>query len=291
VSLNIEQRARYAEKLAFRKISSSSLDWGPVLLRLGCAVTLGLSAFGGLPRHGTTLWTEPTLFVPDMQLSLVIGWDWLATAQYIIAIMLLFGFAIRLASLGVIGLALIGCVVFGRDFIMHYAFHFIAPALVLLICGAGKLSLDALINWPALTLKKPAPKVLWYLIQVMTGMTFVALAVDVKFLQPTLLIAILDHAKLNFFYIPTPWVALIMMMIEFLAGALLALGYLVRPISLFLLGAMIFFAVALGENPALHGNLFGLMLFLLAHGGKRFYPGLTVMRFRRLFKIRKLGEL
>ena len=55
--------------------------------------------------------------------------------------------------------------------------------------------------------------------------------------------------------------------VELPAGFLLALGRLVRPIAFFLLCAFTFFAVVLDESPALHSNLYGLMIMCLLRGG------------------------
>ncbi|UWQ79660.1 DoxX family protein [Leisingera sp. S132] len=251
-----------------RSITLHTRDIGPAVLRLGLAATLGLSALGGLPRHGTALWTQPTLFVPDMVLSTQPGWGWLAIVSLATAALLLAGAATQLAAGAVIVLSLVGCAVFGKVFILHYAGHFIAPSLLLMCCGGGKYSIDALL--PAkITLPgmKTHCEMHWGMAQLLAGLTFVSLAITVKFMQPNLLVAILEHSWFGFFGIPLPVVALIMMYVEVLAGVLLIFGRLVRPIALFLLGAFTFFVIILGESPALHGNLYGLMFMFLLRGG------------------------
>ncbi|WP_405112782.1 hypothetical protein L0Z65_17925 (plasmid) [Phaeobacter sp. BS52] len=138
---------------------------------------------------------------------------------------------------------------------------------LLLHVGSGALSLDRLLPPSLPPLLPNAPTLVWSLVQVTMGATFAAIAVLVKFLQPTLLIAILEHGDMWFFGLPLPVVALIMMAIELMAGVLLALGQLIRPISLLLLCAFSFFAISLQETPLLHGNLYGVFLFFLLHGG------------------------
>ncbi|MFW8634782.1 hypothetical protein [Cribrihabitans pelagius] len=268
-----------AAERVFARLRAASLDFGPLALRLGLGFTIGLNALGGLPRHGTGRWSEPALFVPDMQLSLAPGWEWLAPCAVIAAALLLSGLAVRAAALGVIMLALLGACAFPTDFLLYYAPHFAAPALLLLHYGGGRLSLDALFAAPEQVHGGAASDAVWTTAQVLAGFGFALIAVCVKFLQPTLLIAILDHGALSFFGLPQPWAALIMMSIELLAGVLLAMGLLLRPVALFLIGAFTFFAIVLKESPLLHGNLYGLCLFLVLHGGRS--PGRRRNRLRQ----------
>ena len=62
-------------------LARAAPELGPLAVRAGLSIMLTLSAVGGLPRHGTAPWTEPTLLVPDMQLSLAPGWAWLAAVE------------------------------------------------------------------------------------------------------------------------------------------------------------------------------------------------------------------
>ncbi|ATF20258.1 hypothetical protein [Phaeobacter gallaeciensis] len=261
------QLLRPTEDRLFRRLSHHSRDWGPLCLRLGLGTTVGMNALGGLPRHGTETWSTPTLFVPDMQLTLISGWEWLALPALITSVLLVLGLGTRLAALVTLGLVGFGSCLFSVDFIAYYGFHFAAPAFLLLHVGSGALSLDRLLPPSLPPLLPNAPTLVWSLVQVTMGGTFAAIAVLMKFLQPTLLIAILEHGNMWFFGLPLSVVALIMMAVELMAGILLALGQLIRPISLFLLGAFSFFAISLQETPLLHGNLYGIFLFFLLHGG------------------------
>ena len=263
-----EETFGFSGPALLRAVSKRAKDLGPLALRCGLASTVGLSALGDLPRHGTAFWSELTLFVPDMVLSSVRGWDWLTDAALIVSPMLLLGLATRLAAMAVIAMGISGYVAFGQSFVLHYAGHFMAPGILLISYGAGRYGLDRLLPKrfspdPFL----PDETYFWGVAQLLTGLTFVGLAVSVKFAQPTLLVAILDHADFRFFGMPLPLVALIMMYVELLAGFLLAFGRLVRPVALFLLCAFTFFAVILGESSLLHGNLYGLMFMCLLHGG------------------------
>ncbi|MFW8595116.1 hypothetical protein [Cribrihabitans neustonicus] len=274
-ALLLAERAQPAATRVLRPLHDASPDFGPLALRLGLGLTIGLNALGGLPRHGTARWSEPTLFVPDMQLSLAPGWEWLAPAALTAAALLLAGLAVRTAALGVIVLVLLGACAFPVDFLLYYAPHFAAPALLLLHYGGGRFGLDAKLSGSRQARNANANAV-WTTAQVLSGAGFALIAVCVKFLQPTLLIAILDHGGLSFFGLPQPWTALFMMSIELLAGVLLAMGLLLRPVALFLIGAFTFFAIVLQESPLLHGNLYGLCVFLFLHGGRS--PGVLRLR-------------
>ena len=269
-------RLEGVERRTFAPLAARAADLGPLFVRLGLALMLGLGATGGLPRHGTTIWTTPTLMVPDMQIALAgSGWSWLAYAELITALFLLAGLMTRAAALVVIALVIMGYAAFGMPF-MAYGPHFVAPALILLMFGGGMFSLDkaaprpAPAAWPAKSTQWHAATrrviLAWRVTLALLGGTFVYLGIVYKLDQPTLLIAILDHGDVPTFGIPLETAALIMMLVEITAGALLALGLLVRPIAVFLMGAFTFFAVTIGETPLFHANLYGTMAMLLMSG-------------------------
>ena len=266
LALAAENRFAAIERRLLAPMRALATDYGPLAIRLGLAATLAGAGLGALPRHGTEIWAEPTLFVPDMQLSMTTGWGWLAFVQLVLALFLFAGLLTRTAATGVVLVACLGLWVFGMRF-MSYAPHFIAPALLLLAFGGGRASLDRALQTGLIPEPGPdARRLLWRVVLVTTGATFVYLAITHKLTQPTLLIAILTHAEFPSFGISLDWVAFFMMWVEVIAGALLAIGRLVRPIALFLIGAFTFFAVVLGETPLFHANLYGLMAMLLLAG-------------------------
>ncbi|MEM8949586.1 MAG: hypothetical protein AAGC99_09670 [Pseudomonadota bacterium] len=272
-AIAIADRLQEIERRIFAPLEAFGAKLGPLLIRLGLALMLGLGAVGGLPRHGTAMWTTPTLMVPDMQITLAgPGWSWLAHAELITALFLLAGLLTRVAALSVIALVIMGFAAFGMAF-LAYGPHFAAPALILLICGPGALSIDRVARRPAMTFWQEllpqngqAVHAAWRVILALLGGTFVYLGIAYKLDQPTLLIAILDHGNVSTFGLPLETAALIMMLVEITAGALLALGLLVRPIAACLIGAFTFFAVTIGETPLFHANLYGTMAMLLMCG-------------------------
>lgn len=249
------------------QLYSLGLTIGGPLLRLGLAVPIGLSALGGLPRHGTERWAEPTFLVPDMQVGSMQYQETLCFFCLLTAALLILGLWTRAAALCVILLTLAGGLLFGAVFIFSYAAHFIAPALILMWIGAGPLSVD----WH---FGLSGPKIsgrldfIWPVIMLMSGATFVYLALSIKLAHPTLLIAILKHGGLDQLGVPLAWIALVMTGVELIAGLLLMMGHLVRPIGLFLIGAFTFFSIILGETPLFHANLYALTFMLVVFGAQ-----------------------
>ncbi len=270
--------ASYEERLS-QFLPLLGLRIGGPLLRLGLAVPIGLGALGGLPRHGTERWAEPTFLVPDMQISSMPGYETLCFFSLLTAGLLVVGLWTRVAALLVILLTLAGGQLFGAVFIYCYAAHFIAPALVLMWIGPGPLSVD----WH---FSKTRPQMwgrldfVWPVIMLMTGATFVYLSLSIKLAHPTLLIAILEHGNLDQLGIPLAWVALVMMGVELIAGLLLMMGHLVRPIGLFLISAFTFFSVILGETPLFHANLYALTFMLVLFGAQPAADNLRKLQWR-----------
>ena len=264
----VEKKVQPHEDRLLAPIANLAGEFGPLLIRIGLAIMLVLGATGGLPRNGTALWTQPVLFVPDMQLSFVPGYEWLAAVEFVAAILLAFGFMTRAAAAFVIAMAFMGVAIFGIEFI-SYAPHFIAPALVLVVWGSGAFGMDRFAGFGLdMETTQRARQVVWRAVMFLTGATFVYLGIAVKLAEPTLLMAILEHGEVPIFGVPLEFVALVMAMVEIVAGCLLAAGRLVRPVALFLICAFTFFAVAIGETPLFHANLYGLALMLAMAGRK-----------------------
>ncbi len=274
-ALHAEQRWRALESRTLAPLARLAPELGPVAVRLGLATMLAMSALGLLPRHGTQLWAEPTLFVPDMQLSLAPAWGWLAPCQFALAVALAAGFLTRAAGLVVVVLSLLGLAAFGVAF-LSYAPHFIAPGLILALFGGGRFAMDRMVFTDDWLLPNRAMLDLgWRLALGLLGGGFVYLAVAYKLTQPTLLIAILEYGRVPTLGAPIEVAALVMTGVELIAGTLLAVGRLVRPIGLFLIASFTFFAVTIGETPLFHSNLYGVMVMLVLSGARAPVPGAT----------------
>lgn len=265
-----------------RPLVERALSLGGLALRLSLATMLALAGLGGLPRSGTMLWAEPTFLVPDMQLSLFPGWDWLATAQIGLAIILATGFFSRVAGLAVVALAGLGLVIAGPTF-AAYAPHFAAPGLMLVLVGGGAMSLDHWFAPDDSTAIKPQVRQFgWRMAQVLIGGGFIYLAIAYKLTQPTLLIAILEHGNLPAFGMPLPVLALLMTGVEIICGALLIVGRLTRPVALVIILAITTLAIGLGETPLFHANLYGVMVFFVLAGRRLPEPNPVIVPLLRI---------
>ena len=243
-------------------------DVGLLALRLGIASMMLLASFGGLPPHGVQMWTVPTFLVPDMQLTTIINADVLIAVQLICALLLVAGLATRPCGVALVVLSFVGLATFGPSF-WSYTPHFAAPGLILIALGAGRISCDHVLDIDfGVRLVAPYRQLAWRLSTILIGAGFVYLGLAYKLVQPTLLIAILEHGEMPTFGLPMPVVALVMTVIEILCGALLIAGRLVRPVALAILGAITFLAVVLGETPLFHANLYGALCVLLLAGPK-----------------------
>jgi uncharacterized membrane protein YphA (DoxX/SURF4 family) len=139
-ALRVEPFLRTAERRWLGALPRMAAELGPLVLRLGMAVMLALAGTGGLPRHGRPFGPSR----PSSSRHAVVsgpGWAWLSGVQLALALVLAAGFLTRLAGLVLAALALAGLGAFGSPF-LDYAPHFIAPGLILVILGAGRLSID-----------------------------------------------------------------------------------------------------------------------------------------------------
>lgn len=283
IALSAEERFGALEERLAQPLRERAVAIGGLVLRLGLSAMLLLAATGGLPRHGTLAWTQPTLLVPDMQLALVPGWEWLVPAQALLGLALAMGFLTRAAGVALVLLSGLGLWLFGMDF-MSYAPHFAAPGLMLAVIGGGAVSVDRLLEHSAAPPPPmPGAEALWRVAQILTGGCFVYLAVAYKLTQPTLIIAILEHGQFPSFGLPLAWIALTMCGVEIVCGTLFALGRLTRPVAFVLIGAITFLAVTLGETPFFHANLYGIMVVFALSGRRLPVQGVRPMAaFRRI---------
>lgn len=263
------------EKALEKQILPYIQSYLPLAVRLCLGFILLYASFGGLPRHGIGAYGSPTLFVPDLDLRIVgaTGTEWLflGKVQFILAISMILGVFVRIAALSIIGLVLLGAMLFGVEMMISYVAHFMMPALFLLCVGAGryykfKLKLLKFLSSIERFFASCDHQIIYRVILIGTGFNFVLLALMFKFMQPNLLINILTEGNFPLFGLPVEYMALIMAMIEVIAGICIMLGILVRPLCLFLVGAMSLFAIVLGESLVMHANIFAIMFICLVHG-------------------------
>lgn len=272
----LEPRWQAIEDRLLRPLAERGGEFGPLLVRIGLAIMLFTAALGLLPAAGVAVGTRPTLFVPDMQLKLFDpAWGLLVPAQLALAAMLITGLGVRIAGVGVAALAVLGLHLFGESF-LAYAGHFVVPGLYLAFAGAGRFAAKLP---ESLAGRVPAASPLDRLaltpavyrgLMILFGANFAYLGITYKLMQPTLLIAILEHGQFPEFGLGYGLVAFVMTFVEVSAGLLLVAGILVRPIALFLISAFTLFALTLGETPLFHANLYAMaFVFLMAGAGAR----------------------
>ncbi len=242
-------------------------DHVPRILRVCLAWMLLSSAFGAEPRFGIAPFTTPTLFAPDLLLrDLGPGWAWLRWAEIVIALAILFGLYVRFFAAMLIVLALLGAALFGAP-ILAYAGALIGVCIYLVMQGPGRHYLPLptmtpfipLQSWLAAQPRQRAQAIM----RVLTGATLLYLGIYFKVLQPNLLLGIIKTYHLPILSSAPESFTLLMTLVEVAAGVLILAGVLLRPLSLVLLAAFIFFAALLPESYTSHILFYGVMLSFL----------------------------
>ncbi|MCQ0988357.1 hypothetical protein [Jiella marina] len=296
-----ETRWQAIENRVMRPLADRVGDLGPLAVRIGLAIMLFAASLGLLPAPNVAIGTAPTLFVPDMQLKLLVdAWGFLALVQVLLSLVLVSGIGTRFAGLGVALLAVLGLGLFGETFIA-YAGHFFVPGLYLAFAGAGRfrLSLPAAVagRLPASTLldRLAVTPTVYRVLMAIFGANFAYLGIAYKLMHPTMLVAILEHGEFPNFGIDYGVIVFVMTFVEVSAGLLLVAGILVRPIAIFLISAFTMFALTLGETPLFHANLYAMAFVLLMAGaGSRSTAarrlGLGIQRMIRRKRFARLAE-
>ncbi len=242
-------------------------DYVSPILRFCLAWMLLSSAFGMEPRVGVERFSSPTLFAPDLELRhLGPEWAWLRWAEVVIAMTILFGIYVRFFAALLIILALLGAWLFGAA-ILPYAGALIGVCIYLVMQGPGRHFLPlptppmllGLQSWLATQPRQRAQAIM----RVLTGATILYAGVWFKILQPNLLFGILKTYDVPIFSRAPETATLLMALVEVTAGILILAGILLRPLSLFLLSAFLFFAAVLPESFMGHVLFYGVMLSFL----------------------------
>ncbi len=246
---------------------SSYGDNVPLILRFCLAWMFISSAFGAEPRHGVEPFTSPTLFAPDLELREVgPAWLWLRWAELAIGLAMLLGVYVRFLAAVTIVLGLLGGWLFGSA-ILSYAGALIGVCIYLLMQGPGRrfiplptLSIFVpLQSWLASQPRQRAQAIM----RLLTGATILYLGVYFKVLQPNLLLGIVETYHLPVLSSAPEAFTLLMTLVEVSAGILVMAGILLRPLSLVLLAAFLFFASLLPESYTSHILFYGVMLSFL----------------------------
>lgn len=242
-------------------------DHVPRILRVCLAWILLSSAFGAEPRYSVEPFTSPTFLAPDLELSLLgPEWQWLGWAEIFLGLTILFGIYVRLFAALLIGLTLLGGILFGSA-IMAYAGAMIGACIYLVLQGPGRHylplpilpSLRGIQSWLAGQPRQRAQAIM----RILTGTTLLYLGVFFKFMQPNLSIGIINTYDLPLLTLDPEAFTLFMALVEASAGILMMAGVLLRPLSFFLIAAFSMFALLLPETPTEHILFYGVVLTCL----------------------------
>jgi NADH dehydrogenase FAD-containing subunit/uncharacterized membrane protein YphA (DoxX/SURF4 family) len=245
-------------------------DHVPRILRVCLAWMLLSSAFGMEPRFGVAAFTSPTLFAPDLELRLLgPQWHWLAWAEVVLGLTILFGIYVRFFAALLIMMALLGGWLFGEA-ILAYAGAVIGASIYLLMQGAGRHFLPlptpsfllGLQSWLEAQPRQRAQAIM----RVLTGTTILYLGVYFKVVQPNLILGIISRYHVPMMLAAPETFTLLMALVEVSAGILIIAGILLRPLSLFFLFAFVGFALLLPETLTQHILFYGVMLSFLING-------------------------
>lgn len=239
----------------------------PRILRVCLAWMLISSAFGLEPRTGVVPFASPTLFAPDLELSLLgPGWGWLRWFEVLLGLAIFFGVYVRGCAVLLMLLGLLGGWLFGLGF-LAYGGAILGASLYLLMQGPGRhypplpipAPFVALVAWLE---AQPRPRA-QFIMRVLTGLTMLYLGVAFKIMQPNLAVAILKIYQVPILSSAPEGFSLFMALVEVSAGLLMIAGILLRPLSLFMLSAFLSFAFLLPETLTEHILFYGVMLSCL----------------------------
>ncbi len=246
---------------------SSYGDHVPRILRVCVAWILLSSALGAEPRFGVAVFTTPTFFAPDLDLSqLGPDWAWLRWAEVVLGFTILFGIYVRLFACLLILLSLLGFYLYGEA-IFAYAGAIIGAGIYLVLQGSGRhyLPLPILAPFQGMQtwLSEQPRQRAQAIMRILTGTTLLYLGVFFKVMQPNLSIGIITHYQLPILSVQPEAFTLVMALVEVSAGILMIAGVLLRPLSLFLISAFSIFAMLLPETVTEHILFYGVVLSCL----------------------------
>jgi NADH dehydrogenase FAD-containing subunit/uncharacterized membrane protein YphA (DoxX/SURF4 family) len=242
-------------------------DFVAPILRFCLAWMLLSAAFGTEPRTGVEIFSSPTLFAPDLQLRLVAAaWAWLRWAEVVIGFALLLGVYVRFFAALLIILGLVGTWLFGVA-MLGYVGALIGACIYLVMQGSGRYFLPlptpplltGAQSWLATQPRQRAQAIL----RILTGATVLYLGVDYKVMQPNLMVGIIKTYHLFILSNAPAAFTLVMALVEVTAGVLIIAGILLRPLSLVLMFAFLFFATLLPEGYMAHALFNGVVLSFL----------------------------
>lgn len=239
----------------------------PRILRVCLSWMLISSALGLEPRFGVEAFTSPTLFAPDLELrSLGPAWSWLSGFEILLGLAILFGIYVRLCAVVLMLLGLLGGWLFGLEF-LAYGGAILGASIYLLLQGPGRhyppLPVPVVFQGAVAWLEAQPRTRAQFIMRVLTGLTMLYLGIALKIMQPNLVIGIIKTYQVPLLSSAPEGFSLFMALVEVSTGLLMIAGILLRPLSIFLLSAFLFFALLLPETLTEHILFYGVMLSCL----------------------------
>ncbi len=248
-------------------------EYGALSVRIGLGIMLFLAAFGLGPRHGTELFEASTFLAPDLELRSVPGnWQWIAWVEGVLAYVLILGIYVRFAAFVFLLLSIVGLYLFPYDILAYYGIG-AGTAVYLLLQGGGAFTMPLpqvpgtarIVSWLA---NQPRERAMW-LMRVLAGACFVYLGLEYKYHRGNLMLALIDLHSVNTFGFEPETFVLIMVAVETLAGLFMLTGVLMRPMTVVLFCAFMFFTFVFGEGVLSHSIAYGLLGAFLTVGAGR----------------------
>ena len=238
-------------------------EYGALFIRWGTGIMLLISAFGLIPRRGNALFT-PTVFAPDLVVHLSNIYSYLIIClEILIGIGLIIGLYVRLMTLLLFVLLIIGCYLFQQAMFPYLGFY-LGIISYLLLQGGGRWYLPLKPrspNW----LCQPVSRA-QFLLRIGTGISFLYAGIGYKFLQPNLALGILEMNNAFTFGISYAVFVLGMAFTETIFGILILLGFLIRPLAIILVILFTFLSLNVSENMLAHSFIYGILFAFILNG-------------------------
>ena len=186
--------------------------------------------------------------------------------EILLGLAILFGIYVRLCAIVLMLLGLLGGWLFGPE-LLAYGGAILGASIYLLLQGPGRhypplpvpMVFQGLVAWLEAQPRSRAQ----FILRVLTGLTMLYLGIAFKIMQPNLAIGIIKTYQVPLLSSVPEGFSLFMALVEVSAGLLMIAGILLRPLSIFLLSAFLFFAFLLPETLMEHILFYGVMLSCL----------------------------
>jgi NADH dehydrogenase FAD-containing subunit/uncharacterized membrane protein YphA (DoxX/SURF4 family) len=226
-----------------------------------------MAVFGMNPRIDIAFFSSSTLIFPDLILTQ--SWQWIKYIELFIAVCLLFGIYVRAMAVMLFLSGLLGIYLFGTP-MLYYLGCIVGVSAYLFLQGAGLGQCQLPILPPFQNIYhylecQPAARA-QFILRVFAGFNFALTGFICKFLHPNMAIELFTQQHMPTFGLHIETVVFWIAIIEIMAGILLCIGALTRPISFILFCSIAFMNYAVSEPFYSHAIFFGVLLVCYLNG-------------------------